>query len=268
MTEKELKDQHDFELILQAYSFRGYDKGVNGIYMRLIRMGYLFNKKKIRRLMRKYGLKYPIRKNNPYRKMLKAIGSNNYAPNILNREFTLHGPRYVLLTDITYLFYDEHKKKAYLSVIKDAYTKEILAYVLSESLQVDFVLQTIKQLLKYHKDELHTDALIHSDQGVHYTSIKFINLLKDKSIRQSMSRRGNCWDNAPQESFFGHMKDEINDKVAKCTKFTQLKKVIDDYMDYYNNDRYQWNLAKLSPKEYYNYSITGVYPDVIKKDVK
>lgn len=94
--------------------------------------------------MRKYGLKCPIRKNNPYKKMLKNIGSNNYAPHILNREFTLHGPRYVLLTDITYLFYDGHKKKAYLSVIKDACTKEILAYVLSESLQVDFILQTIK----------------------------------------------------------------------------------------------------------------------------
>ena len=99
--------------------------------------------------MRKYGLKCPIRKNNPYKKMLKNIGRNNYAPNILNREFTLHGPRYILLTDITYLFYDGHKKKAYLSVIKYAYTKEILAYVLSESLQVDFILQTIKQLLKY-----------------------------------------------------------------------------------------------------------------------
>lgn len=83
-----------------------------------------------------------------------------------------------------------------------------------------------------------------------------------------MSRRGNCWDNAPQESFFGHIKDEINDKVVKCTKFSQLKKLIDDYMDYYNNDKYQWNLAKLSPKEYYNYSITGVYPINMKKDVK
>lgn len=83
-----------------------------------------------------------------------------------------------------------------------------------------------------------------------------------------MYRRGNCWDNAPQESFFGHMKDEINDKVVKCTKFSQLKKLIDDYMDYYNKDKYQWNLAKLSPKEYYNYSITGVYPINMKKDVK
>jgi putative transposase len=73
-----------------------------------------------------------------------------------------------------------------------------------------------------------------------------------------MSRRGNCWDNAPQESFFGHFKDEIN--LEKCTSFLELKSAIDDYMDYYNNDRYQWGLAKLSPNQYYNYLKTGEHP--------
>ena len=76
-----------------------------------------------------------------------------------------------------------------------------------------------------------------------------------------MSRRGNCWDNAPQESFFGHMKDEVGLKVKECKDFSSLKRLIDDYMDYYNNDRYQWDLAKLSPTEYYKYCITGEYPD-------
>lgn len=73
-----------------------------------------------------------------------------------------------------------------------------------------------------------------------------------------MSRRGNCWDNAPQESFFGHMKDEID--LSKCKSFEEVKKIIDDWIDYYNNERYQWKLAKLSPNEYYNYIITGEYP--------
>lgn len=72
-----------------------------------------------------------------------------------------------------------------------------------------------------------------------------------------MSRKGNCWDNAPQESFFGHMKDEIN--ISSCNTFSEVKTVIDDYMDYYNTERYQWDLAKLSPDEYYQYSITGNY---------
>lgn len=79
-----------------------------------------------------------------------------------------------------------------------------------------------------------------------------------------MSRKANCWDNAPQESFFGHMKDEID--ISECKKYREVKAIIDDWIDYYNNERYQWQLAKLSPNQYYQYIITGIYPlkDVIK----
>ena len=264
-TEKqELKDQEDFNLILKAYKFRGYDKGVNGIYMRLKRMNVTFNKKKIRRLMRKFGLNCPIRKPNPYKRMLKSMGTDNYADNILNREFTLYGPRYVLLTDITYFFYGQSKTKAYLSVIKDAYTKEILSYVLSDNLKVDFVIETVRKLIRKHKKELNTNCLIHSDQGSHYTSYKFIDILKKSKIRQSMSRRGNCWDNAPQESFFGHMKDELH--LKECLDYEDLLNEIDDYMDYYNNYRYQWDLGKRSPIEYRIYLLEGGNPLLHKKE--
>ena len=102
------------------------------------------------------------------------------------------------------------------------------------------------------------ETIIHSDRGVHYTSYKFIEIVKDSNFRQSMSRRANCWDNAPQESFFGHMKDEID--VSNCTDFCEVKDIIDDWIDYYNNERYQWDLAKLSPNEYYSYITTGIYP--------
>ena len=95
-------------------------------------------------------------------------------------------------------------------------------------------------------------------KGCHYTSTRFIQLVSDKELRQSMSRKGNCWDNAPQESFFGHMKDEID--VSECSKYREVKAIVDDWMDYYNNSRYQWQLAKLSPNEYYEYITTGIYP--------
>ena len=75
-----------------------------------------------------------------------------------------------------------------------------------------------------------------------------------------MSRRGNCWDNAPQESFFGHMKDEIGRYVKEASCFEDLQKIINDYMDYYNSERYQYDLAKLSPNEYLEYYKTGIYP--------
>jgi len=264
---KEIKDQEDFNIILEAYNYRGYDKGVRGIYMRLLKINKPMNQKKIRRLMRKYNLNCPIRKANPYRRMAKAIKTNNYASNLLNRQFEAYGPRMVLLTDISYIPYNG--VFAYLSVIIDAFTKEVLSYQLSDSLQLDFVLLTVDELMKNHKDELKTDTLIHSDQGCHYTSHKFIKIIKDSNLRQSMSRRGNCWDNAPQESFFGHMKDEVKDKISACTTFTQVKGILDDWIDYYNNDRCVWKLNKLSPIEFYQ-SIKNQNPnplgDCINKD--
>jgi transposase InsO family protein len=215
------------------------------------------NRKKIQRLMGKFGLLCPIRKANPYRRMAKAMRTNSVSDNIVNRKFQGQNPGMVLLTDITYLFYN-HGQKAYLSVIKDACTKQVMAYVTSESLAVDFVLETVNLLIQNHGVSLNTKTILHSDQGCHYTSTSFRLLLKDKELRQSMSRRGNCWDNAPQESFFGHMKDEIH--LERCSSFTDLNLVIEDYMDYYNNDRYQWGLARLSPNRYASYLKTGEYP--------
>ena len=255
---KEAADLEDFQLILDAYRFRGYDKGARGVQMRLLHLTppVVMNIKKIRRLMNKYGLFCPVRKANPYRRMAKTLRTNHVADNLVNREFEDHGPRKVLLTDITYIPYNG--RFCCLSTILDAFTKQILSYVLSESLELDFVLKSVEQLVERHGISLSTETLIHSDQGCHYTSYRFIQIVKDAELRQSMSRRGNCWDNAPQESLFGHMKDEID--ISGCKQFQQVKDIIDDWMDYYNNDRYQWQLAKLSPNEYYNYIITGIYP--------
>ena len=254
----EEQDKADFELILAAYNFRGYRKGVLGINMRLIHMGIAMNPKKIRRLMHKYNLFCPIRKANPYRRMAKALRTSNVAANLLNREFEAHGARAVLLTDITYMRF--HDSFLYLSTILDAYTKEALAHVLSDSLEIDFVLETVKNMQRDHGISLQAETMIHSDQGCHYTSIQFIRLVNDLGLRQSMSRRGNCWDNAPQESFYGHMKDELADKMVHWETFDDAKRDVDDWFDYYNNDRYQWQLAKLSPRQYYHYVTTGEYP--------
>lgn len=139
---------------------------------------------------------------------------------------------------------------AYLATIKDGSTNEILAYNVSNKITLDIATDTIHKLMRKSSFTLHKDAFIHSDQGSHYTSPKFQKLLKHYNLGQSMSRRGNCWDNAPQESFFGHMKDEIDYK--SCTTLFELEKVIDEYMKYYNNHRYQWNLKKLTPVQYRN----------------
>jgi transposase InsO family protein len=195
--------------------------------------------------------------------MSSRIATSHVAPNILNRQFKAHGARKVLLTDITYIprrkaHESDSLRFSYLSVIMDAYTKQVLAWVLSLSLEVDFVLETVQQLMDKHGDELKTDVMMHSDQGGHYKSTKFIEIMQSKRLRQSMSRKANCWDNAPQESLFGHMKSEIH--LNPSDNHTEIEAKIADWMDYYNNERYQWSLMKLSPNEFYRYTKTGEYP--------
>jgi len=252
------KDKQDFEIILKAYKAHNRHKGIRLIYSYLLQNGIRMNKKKIHRLMRKFGLFCPLRKANPYRRMQVAMKTNNYASNLVSRNFKQE-PRKVLLTDITYLFYGKARQRAYLSTIKDSMTNEILAYKLSENLEVDFVLKTVKQLFKkYGKSLKNKKIYLHSDQGFHYTSISYTKLVESKGLIRSMSRRGNCWDNAPQESFFGHMKDELH--LKNCDNYKALTSEINKYMNYYNNYRYQTNLANLSPHQYYNYLETGEYP--------
>ena len=257
---REESDSADFALMKEAYQFRGYKKGARSIYMRLLHLDppVVMNIKKIRRLMKKYGLLCPIRQANPYRRMARAMKTSHVAKNEIQRQFKKFAPRKALLTDITYLFY--RNGVCYLSPIMDAYTHETLAYKLSNNLKDDFVLNMVDDMCVKYGAELDDTAIVHSDQGCHYTSNAFIQKLRDASFVQSMSRKGNCWDNAPQESFFGHMKDEIAELIADCDTYAQVAAVVDDWMDYYNNDRYQWDLEKLSPREYYQYRQTGVYP--------
>lgn len=244
-------------MILEAYNYRAYSKGYRGIHMALLQNGTVMNCKKVHRLMKKYDLKSPIRKANPHKQMAKAIQEHSTQPNHVKRKFRAYGPRAILLTDISYCLYGRGKV-AYLSTIKDAYTNEILAYTISESLAIGFVLKCINQLIDNHGFSLQTKTIIHSDQGSHYTSLKFRQLLKDEGIIQSMSRRGNCWDNAPQESFFGHMKDHLH--LHSLDTYEQVEAAIVAFIDYYNNDRPQWNLAKLTPTQYYQFYQTGIYP--------
>lgn len=237
--------------IMKAYNFKGRKKGARQIKMTLEgQFGIVYNLKRIRRVMKKYGIVCPIRKANPYRRMMKATQEHTVLPNILERNFKQQIPGKVLLTDITYLFYS-NGKKAYLSTIKDASTNEILAYNVSNSLKLDIALDTLHKLKKNKKVKLTKEAFIHSDQGVHYTSPVFQKLVKKYKLGQSMSRRGNCWDNAPQESFFGHFKDEAY--IKPCETLEELKKEIKQYMIYYNNYRYQWNLEKMTPVQYRNH---------------
>ncbi len=235
---QESKDSESYKNILAAFEFKSRKKGARQIKMTLSdHFSINYNLNRIRRIMIKYNIICSHRKANPYRKMMKAIKEHAVLPNLLNRDFKQNTPRKVLLTDITYLFF-KNGQKAYLSTILDAATNEVLAYNVSKSLKIDIVIDIIDNLLST-KHRLHKDVFIHSDQGAHYTSAIFQNRVKKHNIGQSMSRRGNCWDNAPQESFFGHLKDGAY--IKEYEAFEELATEIDDYIDYYNNYRSQWN---------------------------
>ena len=98
------------------------------------------------------------------------------------------------------------------------------------------------------------NVLIHSDQGNHYTNPQFIATVSNLGMVQSMSRKGNCIDNAPIESFFGHFKDDID--YGDCNTFEELSLRIEEYMEYYNNGRQQWNLKKMTPVKYRNHLLS------------
>ncbi|WP_224752832.1 IS3 family transposase [Metabacillus arenae] len=246
--QREEQDEIVKDIILKAFLFKGRKKGARQIKMTLEgQFNVVYNLKRIRRIMKKYSIICPIRKANPYRRMMKATQEHRVVPNLLNRQFKQSVPGKVLLTDITYLFYGKGQK-AYLSAIKDGSTNEILAYHVSDRMTIDLATDTLLKLKKNRNFKKAKDALIHSDQGVHYTHPDFQKSVKKLGLRQSMSRRGNCWDNAPQESFFGHFKDEAF--IKACTTLDELKKEIKQYMTYYNHYRYQWNLKKMTPVQY------------------
>ena len=195
--------------------------------------------------MKKYDLLSKIRKKNPYRQIARANQEHRRLKNILNREFSWILPYQKLGTDISYLHFNW--MKAYISILKDMITWEVLSYKLSGNLWIWFVLKTISEAQIPNREWV----IIQSDQWYHYTHPKYQKLLKDFWIIQSMSRRWNCLDNAPTESFFWHLKDEID--ISSCKNLNDLGLYIENYIHHYNYERPQWDRKKMTPVQYRNH---------------
>lgn len=206
--------------------------------------------------MRKYHLITKIRRANPYRVLVRKTKEHRTFENQLNRQFKPGAPFKSFCTDITYLPYRGHM--AYLSAIKDIGSGEIVGWHLSQHLEMDLVTEAIQKMK--HNDNLPVRSfrkiVIHSDQGWHYTHVEYATMIKKLRMIQSMSRKGNCIDNAPMESFFGHLKDEV--EYQTCQTFDELKLMIGNYMEYYNRERHQWNLKKMTPIEFRNHLLQKV----------
>ena len=242
---KDKQDEIDFQHIKKVIDYKGFKKGSRTIYMMLPGMcGVHFGRAKILRLMKKYGCVCTVRKERPELKTNKENLKKNRKPNLLRRRFRLARPNEILLTDVSYLKYSTNKTE-YFSCIKDAVTGRIVNHVTSSANDLNLATDTIDCL------DSTENALFHSDQGTLYFNDEFQNKLKKLGYEQSMSRRGNCWDNSSQESYFGHMKDECD--FSKCSTPEDVKKKVDEYIYYYNYERPQWTRNKMTPVDYENY---------------
>jgi len=221
--------------------------GIFGYRQMTIHMNRQFkeklNHKRIYRLMKELGLQSIIRKKK--RKYKHSI-PQQVVENKLNREFTATKPNEKWVTDVTEFKYGQ-SKKAYLSAIRDLYDGSIVSYVLGHSNNNKIVFQTLDQATEQLVENEH--PLIHSDRGFQYTSKGFKQKIDAMKMTQSMSRVGRCIDNGPMESFWGTLKCEKYYLHTYHT-FEELSHAIEEYIHFYNHERYQKRLNGLSPMEY------------------
>ena len=234
-------DLNDYLLVKEVFDKGKAKYGWRTIKMKLKRENkVVMNHKKIIRIKNKYGLMTRIRRRNPYKAIMKKTQEHRTFPNHLNRQFVQNIPHRFFGTDITYL--PINQRFAYLAIVKDIASGEIVAWHVSPYITMELVLTMVEQMKKYQ------GALIHSDQGFHYTNPAYIERVKMLEMMQSMSRKANCIDNAPVESFFGHFKDEVDYK--DCKTFEELHQIVENYIHYYNHERAQWSKKKMTPVEY------------------
>jgi transposase InsO family protein len=230
------------ELIKSIYQKHRGRYGYRRITDELENKGIVINHKTVLRLMKLLGLKSVIR----IKKYKSYKGEQGkIAPNILERNFKATAPNQKWATDITE--FNVSGKKLYLSPIIDLFNQEIISYELTERPVFNQVVMMLKKAFK--KIPNNTNLTLHSDQGWQYQMKQYQYLLKEKGIIQSMSRKGNCLDNAIIENFFGTLKSELF-YIKKFRTIEELKNEIKQYINYYNNERIKSNLNKMSPIKY------------------
>ena len=230
------KPEKDFEL---AERIRQYQKKSHGTYgyrrmhLALAAQGFAFNPKTVLRVMKKYNLLSEIRRRRRWVNMGQQL--HRYE-NLLNRQFQSDRPNHKWVTDISYI----HTTQGilYLSMIRDLYDNSIVAYKTGTEQTINLVLDTIHLAMRKEKKRVAAELQLHSDQGFQYTSQAYFKLTQKYGITPSMSRRGNCYDNAMAENFFSILKTECIYRHKPDT-FKEANELIDRYIHFYNHERIQ-----------------------------
>ncbi|MBQ3248137.1 MAG: IS3 family transposase [Alistipes sp.] len=228
--------------ISKIFALHGKRYGYRRVYQQLRNEGYTLNHKTVQRLMQDMNLKSQIRRVK-YRSYRGEVGKT--APNILNRKFEATRPNQKWATDVTE--FKVADRKAYLSPIIDMFNGEIIAYTISDRPDLKMVMDMMHSAKRKIKDT--KDVILHSDQGWHYQHMRYQQTLKKYGITQSMSRKGNCLDNAVMENFFGIMKSELL-YLQQFSDMEVFKRELRKYINYYNNVRIKLKLNGKSPVQY------------------
>lgn len=221
--------------------------GYRRITMELHNRGYRINHKTVQKLMKSLSLKCMVRLKK-YRSYKGEIGK--VAPNLIQRNFTATAPNQKWTTDITE--FSLFGTKLYLSPVLDMYNSEIISYNISERPALGQVMDMLDKAFEKLPDN--TSLIFHSDQGWQYQHKAYQHRLKEKGIRQSMSRKGNCLDNSIMENFFGLLKSELL-YLREFESIKEFKTELENYIDYYNNKRIKGKLKGMSPVQYRTHSL-------------
>ena len=216
--------------------------GYRRITVQLRNEGFTVNHKTVDKIMKALGLKN-VRRKCKYRSYMGQVGST--APNIVNRDFSTTGPNQKWTTDVTQI--SVGIEKCFLSPILDMYNGEIVSYTISDHADLKMVMEMLDKAYEQHR--VWEKLLMHSDQGWQYQHYNYQKSLKDHNIVQSMSRKGNCLDNAMMENFFGIMKSELL-YPNRFKDMNHFKRELVKYIEYYNNERIKTRLNGMSPVQY------------------
>lgn len=254
LSEPDPNEEIEKEILSISQEHNG-NYGYRRIRLELRRRGHIVNHKKVRRIMKKLNLTCTSfgRKSRKYNSYKGRVGTT--ASNLLNRRFNTTMPYQKITTDTTefkyYVRNDKNQiviKKAFLDPFLDMYSGEILSFGFSQRPSASSIHQALEEVIHIVKNCKYRTT-IHSDQGWAYQMKTYQNMLKENKIFQSMSRKGNCLDNAPIENFFGLLKQEMYyGKIY--TSFEELEQEITKYIHYYNHARIKEKLAGMSPVEY------------------
>lgn len=248
MGDREFKDRDALKLVRLIYEKSKAKAGIRPTRMRIHRQyGIKINLKKIARIKKEYNLLTRIRRKKSVNFYKFNKHEHRTKKNILNRDFNPAEADRCYSTDITEMRFNG-SQKIYLSAVKDLCTKEVVAHTTSLHPGMSLTMEVARKCLNHLTLTKRKNLIVHSDQGVHYTNTFYRRMLSEFKVTQSMSRRGNCLDNAPIESFFGHMKDELD--LSDCKNYQSAKDKIKKYIKYYNNERPQWGLKTKTPAEY------------------